>query len=99
MSVTSAHRHMYWVVPPAQLHDVVAAHVNLGVRLVPSVPEAARRSLAAAVSESSLLAGRIEFFDVQNPAKAQASFVIALQAAQEDRKSVVGSAVLAHMAF
>ncbi len=35
MSVTSAHRHMYWVVPSAQLHDVVAAHVNLGVRLVP----------------------------------------------------------------
>ena len=23
VSVTSAHRHMYWVVPPAQLHDVV----------------------------------------------------------------------------
>jgi hypothetical protein len=50
---------MYWVVPPAQLHDVVAAHVNLGARLVPSVPGAARRSLAAAVSELSLLADRI----------------------------------------
>ena len=99
MSVTSAHRHMYWVVPPAQLHDVVAAHVNLGARLVPSVPEAARRSLAAAVSESSLLAGRIEFFDLQNPAKAQASFVIALQAAQDAQDAVLGSAVLAHMAF
>ena len=99
MSVTSAHRHMYWVVPPAQLHDVVAAHVNLGARLVPSVPEAARRSLAAAVSESSLLAGRIEFFDLQNPAKAQASLVIALQAAQDAQDAVLGSAVLAHMAF
>jgi hypothetical protein len=74
---------MYWVVPPAQLHDTVAAQVNLGARLVPSVPEAARRSLAAAVCESSLLAGRIEFFDLQNPPKAQASLVIALQAAQE----------------
>ena len=83
ISITSAHRHMYWTVPPAQLHDVVAAHVNLGARLVPSVPEAARRSLAAAVSESSLLAGRIEFFDLQNPAKGQASLVIALQAAQD----------------
>ena len=99
MSVTSAHRHMYWVVPPAQLHDVVAAHVNLGARLVPSVPGAARRSLAAAVSESSLLAGRIEFFDLQNPAKAQASFVIALQAAQDAQDALLGSAVLAHMAF
>jgi len=99
VSVTSAHRHMYWVVPPAQLHDVVAAHVNLGARLVPSVPGVARRSLAAAVSESSMLAGRIEFFDLQNPAKAQASFVIALQAAQDAQDALLGSAVLAHMAF
>jgi transcriptional regulator with XRE-family HTH domain len=99
ISVTSAHRHMYWVVPPAQLHDAVAAQVNLGARLVPSVPEAARRSLAAAVCESSLLAGRIEFFDLQNPPKAQASFVIALQAAQDAQDALLGSAVLAHMAF
>jgi hypothetical protein len=99
ISVTSAHRHMYWVVPPTQLHDAVAAHVNLGARLVPAVPEAARRSLAAAVGESSLLAGRIEFFDMQNPAKAQASLVIALQAAQDAQDAVLGSAVLAHMAF
>jgi hypothetical protein len=56
-------------------------------------------SLAAAVSESSLLAGRIEFFELQNPAKAQASFVIALQAAQDAQDVVLGSAVLAHMAF
>ena len=90
---------MYWTVPPAQLHDVVAAHVHLGARLVPSVPEAARRSLAAAVSESSLLAGRIEFFDLQNPAKGQASLVIALQAAQDAQDPLLGSAVLAHMAF
>ena len=99
IAVTSAHRHMYWTVPPAQLHDVVAAHVHLGARLVPSVPEAARRSLAAAVSESSLLAGRIEFFDLQNPAKGQASLVIALQAAQDAQDPLLGSAVLAHMAF
>jgi len=99
ISITTAHRHMYWTVPPAQLHDVVAAHVHLGARLVPSVPEAARRSLAAAVSESSLLAGRIEFFDLQNPAKGQASLVIALQAAQDAQDPLLGSAVLAHMAF
>jgi hypothetical protein len=99
ISITSAHRHMYWTVPPAHLHDVVAAHVQLGRRLVPSVPEAARRSLAAAVSESSLLADRIEFFDLQNPAKGQASLVIALQAAQDAQDPLPGSAVLAHMAF
>jgi hypothetical protein len=99
ISITAAHRHMYWTVPPAQLHEAVAAHVHLGTRLVPSVPDAARRSLAASVSESSLLAGRIEFFDLQNPAKAQASLVVALQAAQDAQDPLLGSAVLAHMAF
>src|ERR1019366_9984945 len=29
IAVTTAHRHMYWAVPSAHLHDVVAAHVNL----------------------------------------------------------------------
>src|SRR6516165_2494393 len=99
IAITSAYRHMYWAVPPAQLHDTVAAHVKLGAGLVASVPEAARRSLAAAVSESSLLAGRIEFFDLQNPQQAQASLVIALQAAQDAHDSLLGSAVLAHLAF
>jgi hypothetical protein len=99
IAITSAHRHMYWTVPPAHLHSVVAAHVYLGARLVPSVPEVARRSLAAAVSESSLLVGRIEFFDLQDPAKGQASLVIALQAAQDAQDPLLGSAVLAHMAF
>jgi hypothetical protein len=81
------------------LHDAVATHVRLGIVLVASVPEAARRSLAAAVSESSLLAGRIEFFDTQNPQEAQQRFVVALQAAQEAHDSLLGAAVLAHMAF
>ena len=99
IAITSAYRHMYWVVPPAQLHDTVAAHVKLGAGLIASVPEAARRSLAGAVCESSLLAGRIEFFDLQNPQRAQESLVIALQAAQDAHDSLLGSAVLAHMAF
>ena len=99
ITITSAYRHMYWTVPPAQLHDAVATHVKLGIVLVSSVPEAARRSLAAAVSESSLLAGRIEFFDMQNPPEAQQSLVVALQAAQDAQDSLLGAAVLAHMAF
>lgn len=99
ISITAAHRHMYWTVPSAQLHDAVAAHVNLGTGLVPAVPDAARRALAAAISESSMLAGRIEFFDLQDPVTAQASFVIALQAAQDANDPLFGSAVLAHMAF
>ncbi len=97
--ITAAYRHMYWTVPPVQLHDAVASHVKLGIVLVASVPEAARRSLAAAISESSLLAGRIEFFDMQIPQQAQQSFVTALQAAQDAHDSMLGAAVLAHMTF
>lgn len=99
ITITAACRHMYWAVPPAQLHDTVAAHVRLGAGLLASVPEAARRALAAAVSESSLLAARIEFFDLQDPQQAQASLVIALQAAQDAHDALLGSAALAHMAF
>jgi transcriptional regulator with XRE-family HTH domain len=99
ITITSSYRHMYWTVPPVQLHDAVATHVRLGVVLVASVPEAARRSLAAAIAESSLLAGRIEFFDMQKPQEAQQSFVVALQAAQDAHDSLMGAAVLAHMAF
>ena len=67
LSVTSAYRRMYWSVPPAQLHDAVVTHVRLGVGLIAAVPEAARRPLAAAIAESSLLAGRVEFFDISDP--------------------------------
>jgi hypothetical protein len=73
--------------------------VKLGVGLIESVPEAARRSLAGAIAESSLLTGRIEFFDVQSPVEAQESLVTALQAAQDAHDSLLGAAVLAHMAF
>jgi hypothetical protein len=99
MSITAAYRHMYWSVPSTQLHDGVAAHFNMGVALLPAISESARRPLAAAISESALLSGRIEFFDLQDPVKAQSTFVVALQAAQDAQDPLLGAAVLAHMAF
>lgn len=99
IAITSAYRHMYWTVPPVQLHDAVTTHVKLGIVLINSVPEAARRSLAAAIAESSLLVGRIEFFDMQDTQQAQNSLVTSLQAAQDAQDSLLGAAVLAHMVF
>jgi hypothetical protein len=99
ISITSAHRRLYYTVPATRLHKPVAAHANLGTALLPAVPEAARTSLATAVAESSMLAGRLEFFDLQQPDAAQDSFVVALQAAQDARDPILGSAILAHMAF
>jgi hypothetical protein len=99
IAITAAYRHMYWTVPAAQLHGPVAGHVRLGGALAVSVPEAARRPLAAAMAESALLAGRIEFFDLRDPPLAQQSLVTALQAAQDAHDPLLGAAVLAHMAF
>lgn len=99
ISVTSAHRRMYYMVPATRLHKPVTEQANLGTALLSAVPEAARISLATAVAESSMLAGRLEFFDLRQPDAAQHSFVVALQAAQEGRDPLIGSAVLAHMAF
>jgi hypothetical protein len=99
ISITAAHRRLYWSIPAARLHRPVATHANLGAELLSAMPEAARISLASAVAESNMLAGRLEFFDLQQPEAAQESFVIALQAAQDARDPLLGSAVLAHMAF
>jgi hypothetical protein len=99
VSITSAHRRLYYTVPAARLHQPVATHANFGTALLYAVPEAARTSLATAAAESSMLAGRLEFFDLQQPDAAQGSFVVALQAAQEARDPLIGAAVLAHMAF
>jgi len=58
-----------------------------------------RPKLASAIAESSLLAGRIEFFDIREPDAAQASLVVALQAAHDGDDVLLAAAVLAHMAF
>ena len=99
MSVTVAHRHLYWSVPAARLHRSVAEHAVLGADLLGQIHGAAKEFLARAVAESALLAGRLEFFDLQQPDLAQRSFVLALQAAHQGDDSLLGAAALAHMAF
>ncbi|WP_280423916.1 hypothetical protein [Nocardia carnea] len=90
---------MYWVVGAPRLHESVAQHAQLGSELLREVPSTAKSALGRAVSESSLLAGRIEFFDLQKPDRSQASFVLALQAAHEANDALLGAATLTHMAF
>ncbi|BCK53396.1 transcriptional regulator [Nocardia wallacei] len=99
MAITVSYRHLYWSVPVVRLHHAVAEHSALGLDLLQRVPSPAKTLLARAVSESSLLTGRIEFFDLQKPELAQRSLVSALQAAHEADDALLGSATLAHMAF
>ncbi|MGW0768845.1 transcriptional regulator [Streptomyces sp. NPDC002676] len=97
--VTRSHRHLYWSVAPATLHPAVVEHARLGVALLPETANPARRTLAAALAESYLLAGRIEFFDLRQPDQAAETLLRALQAAGEADDPLLGSAILAHMAF
>ena len=98
-AITVAYRHLYWTIPAADLLPLVAGHAGLGASLLSAVDELAGKALATALSEVSLLAGRLAFFDLQEPDAAQPHFVLALQAAYEADDSLLGAAALAHMAF
>ncbi|MEU9498267.1 helix-turn-helix domain-containing protein [Streptomyces sp. NPDC048196] len=98
---TQAHRRMYWSVAPATLHSAIVAHADLGCVLLTETAGQTRRTVAAALAETLLLAGRIEFFDLdlRGPEDAGATLLRALQAAGEADDSLLGAAILAHTAF
>ncbi|MEW2415263.1 transcriptional regulator [Streptomyces sp. NPDC046866] len=98
-AVTRAHRRLYWTVAPATLHPSVVAHTALGAALVPATSGVIRRTVAAALAESYLLAGRIEFFDLTEPGRARETWLRALQAAGDADDALLGAAILAHNAF
>ncbi|MBT2390672.1 transcriptional regulator [Streptomyces sp. ISL-1] len=98
-TITRSHRHLYWSVAPATLHPAVLEHARLGCALLPETANPTRRILAAALSESYLLVGRVEFFDLRQPDQASETLLRALQAAGEADDPLLGSAILAHMAF
>jgi hypothetical protein len=97
--VTRSHRRLYWSVSPDALHPAVIAHAALGCALLSQTSGPTRRVVAAALAESYLLAGRIEFFDRREPSSANDTLLLALQAAGEADDPLLGSAVIAHMAF
>lgn len=98
-AVTRSHRHLYWSVAPATLHPSALAHATLGCALLPETVGQTRRAVARALAESWLLAGRIEFFDLREPDRAQQTLLRSLQAAGEADDPLLGAAVLAHTAF
>ncbi len=98
-TITATHRRLYWSVPPSQLHASVVEHTRLGTALIGETTGRCRVILAAALAESYLLAGRIDFFDLQQPQAAGNAFVRGLQAAGEADDALLGAAILAHTAF
>lgn len=98
-TITAAFRRLYASVQPDHLHSAVVEHTRMGAHLLPETTGVSHQILAAALAESLLLAGRIEFFDLQRPDDADRTFVQALQAAGEADDPLLGSAILAHAAF
>ncbi|MFC8679826.1 helix-turn-helix transcriptional regulator [Streptomyces griseorubiginosus] len=98
-AVTRAHRRLYWSVAPSTLHPAALAHAALGCALLPETAGQTRARTAAALAETWLLAGRIQFFDLREADRAQQTLLRALQAAGEADDQLLGSAILAHTAF
>ena len=98
-AVTRSHRRLYWSVAPSTLHPAALAHATLGCALLPETAGQTRQKVAAALAETWLLAGRIEFFDMREPDRAGHTLLRALQAASEADDPLLGAAVLAHTAF
>ncbi|MYY00163.1 transcriptional regulator [Streptomyces sp. SID486] len=98
-AVTRSHRRLYWSVAPATLHPAALAHATLGCALLPEAAGQTRQRIAAALAETWLLAGRIEFFDLREAERAQQTLLRALQAAGEADDALLGAAILAHSAF
>ncbi|WP_326829107.1 transcriptional regulator [Streptosporangium sp. NBC_01810] len=98
-AVTRAHRRLYWRVQPPLIRSAAAEHARFGAQLLSEVGGMPRRALAAALAESLLLVGRIEFFDLRQPVEADAKFVEALQAAGAADDQLLGAAILGHSAF
>ncbi|MCX4575593.1 helix-turn-helix transcriptional regulator [Streptomyces sp. NBC_01571] len=98
-AVTRSHRRLYWSVAPATLHPSALAHATLGCALLPETAGQTRAAVAAALAETWLLAGRIEFFDMREPDRAGQTLLRALQAAGEADDVLLGAAILAHTAF
>ena len=97
--VTVAHRRLYWSIDPVALHPAVAEHVRMSASLLPGAGPSARRRVGAALAESALLAGRIEFFDLRRSEVAAETFVRAMQFAGEAGDELLGAAVVTHAAF
>ncbi|HSA52534.1 MAG TPA: hypothetical protein VLH10_20810 [Yinghuangia sp.] len=98
--LTASYRQMYWVAPALMTYDPVVSHVLLGDKLLKAPgPSRPRRVLAASVSETAMLAGRIAFFDLGNELYARRFYQLAEQAAYEAQEPLLRQAVFAHQAF
>jgi transcriptional regulator with XRE-family HTH domain len=98
--IVAGQRELYWTSPAADLFESAYAHAQLGVRLLrATAAEHARTTLSVGLAESAMLAGRLAFFDLRQPAVAERCYDVALAATREAGDHAFAAAVLGHMAF
>jgi transcriptional regulator with XRE-family HTH domain len=91
---------LYHSTAPAALLTPVAAHLStLGDLLRQNPAPAERRRLLVNRARVGTLAGRLAFFDLQDPMAARAYYSLGLEAAREAGDQRQAAAVLAHVAF
>lgn len=99
-TIARQQRLLYWKVPAPRVYQPVATHTQLGVDMLRGSSAGGRRgALAGHVAETALLAARLAFFDLQQPASARRFYQVAIAAAREADDHQLGSAVLGHLAF
>ncbi|OHV45283.1 transcriptional regulator [Parafrankia soli] len=97
--IANGQRELYWNSPPRPLFEASFAHTHLGVALVRGAHGTQRAALAAGLVQSALLAGRLAFFDLGQPAVATRCYEVALTASKEAGNHALAATVLGHMAF
>ncbi|MQA25776.1 MAG: helix-turn-helix domain-containing protein [Micromonosporaceae bacterium] len=98
--IVAGQRALYWTSPASELFEAVYANAQLGLRLLRgAAKEQVRSPLADAFAECAMLAGRIAFFDLREPAVAQRCYDAALTATREAGDHALAAGVLGHMAF
>ncbi|WP_343230862.1 helix-turn-helix transcriptional regulator [Yinghuangia seranimata] len=98
--LTASYRQMYWVAPAPVAYAPVVSHVHMGMQLLDAPgPGRPRRVLAASLSETAMLAGRIAFFDMGRADRASSYYQLADHAAHEAEEPLLRIAVFAHQAL
>jgi transcriptional regulator with XRE-family HTH domain len=91
---------LYHSTAPAALMTPVVAHLStLGDLLRQDPAPAERRRLLVNRARVATLAGRLSFFDLQDPMAARAYYSLALEAAREAKDHWQAVAALGHVAF
>ncbi|WP_045876516.1 helix-turn-helix transcriptional regulator [Pseudofrankia sp. DC12] len=97
--IANGQRELYWSSPARLLFEASFAHTHLGVTLVRGARGTRRTALATGLVQSALLAGRLAFFDLSQPAVAARCYEVALTASKEAGDHALAATVLGHMAF